>query len=101
MECLFSWGLLARNRWLFWGVFAQILLFHLVSFSVVGFYYPILMVLLLSVFPLSRFRPDPGPEPIGLLRSLWWAPSRLPTTSFSPSSPFSSSSPASFQATPP
>jgi hypothetical protein len=69
MECLFSWGLLSRVRWIFWGALAQLCLFHLVSFSVVGFYYPLLMFLLLTVFPLTRFL-ESAEEPESLLGSL-------------------------------
>jgi hypothetical protein len=46
--------LLLRNRWLFWGAYLQLIIFHVSSFWVVGFFYPILMFLVLSLFPLSR-----------------------------------------------
>ena len=69
LECLFSWGMLSRVRWIYWGTLAQLCLFHLVSFSVVGFYYPLLMYLLLTIFPLTYFLTgDRGPE--NLLGSL-------------------------------
>lgn len=69
LECVLVWGMLSRRSWLFWTTFFQLCLFHLVSFPVVGFYYPLLMYLLLSIFPLTFFigRVD---EPPSLIRSL-------------------------------
>lgn len=39
-------------RWLRWLTLGQLGLFHLLSYGVVGFYYPLLTVGLLSIFPL-------------------------------------------------
>lgn len=54
LECVLVFGVLARQSWLFWTTFAQLLLFHVSSFWVVGFFYPILMFLFLSILPLAR-----------------------------------------------
>lgn len=59
MELLVAWGLLARRSWIFWGAFAQVALFHVMSWAVVGFFYPVLMFLLLSIFALDRLFPRP------------------------------------------
>jgi hypothetical protein len=55
LELCIAPALLANRGWLFWPAFLQILLFHVGSFWVVGFFYPILMFLLLAIFPLVRF----------------------------------------------
>jgi len=62
LEILAGFGLFSRRPLLFWGTLLQLGLFHAVSFSVVGFFYPILMALLLSLFWLSRRWPEPMVE---------------------------------------
>jgi hypothetical protein len=57
LEAGMSWGLLARSGWIFWGALAQFYLFHAVSWQQVGFYFPMVMFLLLSLFPLIRLGP--------------------------------------------
>lgn len=52
-----SWGLLAGPGWIFWGALAQFYLFHAVSWQQVGFYFPMVMFLLLGVFALIRLGP--------------------------------------------
>jgi hypothetical protein len=54
LELVVVWGLWARSRWLFWPALAQLFLFHALSYSVVNFFYPLLMLGLLSIFPLCR-----------------------------------------------
>ena len=54
LELIVAFGLMARNRWIFWSSIAQFYLFHIASFWVVGFFYPIEMFLLLSFMPLNR-----------------------------------------------
>jgi hypothetical protein len=54
LELVVVWWLWARSRWLFWSALAQLFLFHALSYSVVNFFYPILMLGLLSLFPLCR-----------------------------------------------
>lgn len=52
LELVLVWGLLSRDHRIRWASYAQLLLFHLVSWKVVGFFYPLLMLGLTSVFPL-------------------------------------------------
>jgi hypothetical protein len=54
LELVVAWGLLAKQRVLFWPAFAQIILFHISSWWVVGFFYPVLMFLILAALPLFR-----------------------------------------------
>ncbi|MEZ5312939.1 MAG: hypothetical protein R2862_04400 [Thermoanaerobaculia bacterium] len=64
LEILFSWGVLARRGVVFWFSFLQLVWFHVVSWGVVGFFYPMLMFGILTVFPLMRwFAPPAGSEP--------------------------------------
>ena len=69
LECLLVWGMLSRRRWVYWTTFLQLCLFHLVSFPVVGFFYPVLMYLFLTIFPLTYFLKSDLEAP-SLLRSL-------------------------------
>jgi len=69
MELGISWGLLASRAWVFWAALAQIVLFHVMSWAIVDFFYPLLMFLLLSIYPLVRLWP-PG-DRRGLLAPLW------------------------------
>ena len=55
LELVLIFGLLSRRPWLFWATLAQLALFHLTSWSIVGFYYPLLMVCILSIFVLDRY----------------------------------------------
>ncbi len=54
LELGIVFGLLARHCVLFWASFSQVLLFHVASFWVVGWFYPCLMFALLAIFPLAR-----------------------------------------------
>ena len=54
LETILVFGLLARRPWVFWGTLGQLALFHLMSWPIVGFFYPSLMFVLLTIFPLSR-----------------------------------------------
>ena len=69
LELGVAWGLLARRAWIFWAAFAQFLVFHALSWQVVGFFYPLLMFAILAIFPLSR-RVEPRDPPEGLLAAL-------------------------------
>ncbi len=62
LELGLVWGLLARRAVLFWGALGQLALFHLLSWQVVGFFYPILMFGILAVFPLCRLLAGPAPR---------------------------------------
>jgi hypothetical protein len=68
LELGVSWGLLASNRWVFWGALFQLLVFHAVSWQQVGFFFPTVMLLLLTIFPLARLIPGGEPEPSLLSR---------------------------------
>lgn len=80
LELFISWGLLARRHWIFWGALAQFFVFHLVSWAVVGFFYPLLMFLILSIYPLCRLtQADEVGESSGMLARLWRGRERWPT----------------------
>jgi hypothetical protein len=70
MELVIAWGLLAARRWIFWGTLAQLALFHVMSWPVVGFFYPVLMFMLLTLVLLDRLWPSASSRP-GLLEPLW------------------------------
>lgn len=81
LECLLVWGMLSRRRWVYWTTFLQLCLFHLVSFPVVGFFYPVLMYLLLTIFPLTYFLKS-GAEARSLFPSLFGGREPLATYLF-------------------
>ena len=58
LEMVFVWALVQPRKWLFWAVFAQFVLFHAMSWSIVHFYYPVLMAGIISIFPLCRLLPN-------------------------------------------
>lgn len=62
LELGVAWGLLARRGWLFWPAFAQLVVFHVFSWPVVSFFYPLLMFALLSIYPMMRAWPRPTPR---------------------------------------
>src|SRR2546422_6563672 len=70
LELVVTWGLLAKRAWVFWPAVVQFLIFHALSWQVVGFFYPLLMFAILTIFPLSRLV-DSRDSPDGLLASLW------------------------------
>jgi hypothetical protein len=63
LEIVLVLGVFARSPWIFWTTFGQLLLFHVVSWSVVGWFYPVLMFAILSILPLARLRPIATPSP--------------------------------------
>jgi len=68
LEMVFVWALVQPRKWLFWAVFAQFVLFHVMSWSIVGFFYPVLMAGIISLFPLCRLIPaEPGNDLSDLL----------------------------------
>src|SRR5262249_9347762 len=67
LELVLAWGLLARDRRIFWPVWAQLVAFHLISAPIVGFFYPILMAFFLAYFAAARFdAPLAGPRRAGI-----------------------------------
>jgi hypothetical protein len=83
LELVVSWGLLARRGWIFWGALGQLVVFHVFSWPVVGFFYPLLMFAILSIYPMARVMPPPArssdPVDAGLFTSLWRGRERWPT----------------------
>jgi hypothetical protein len=56
LELVLLWGLFSPSpRWR-WAVYAQLLLFHAVSWKVVGYFYPLLMLGLTAIYPLVWLR---------------------------------------------
>jgi len=55
LESCIVFGTLAKNKYIFWAAVFQLYLFHIISWPLVGFFYPLLMFSLLMVFPLARF----------------------------------------------
>lgn len=65
LELLLVWGLFAPSPRVRWGVYGQLILFHAVSWKVVGYFYPLLMLGVTSVYPIVwQVAPD---------RTLTWA----------------------------
>ncbi|KHD87882.1 MAG: hypothetical protein OM95_12755 [Bdellovibrio sp. ArHS] len=52
LECIFVFGLFSENKWIRGLVFLQFVLFHAFSWHVVGYFYPMTMLLLLGIFVL-------------------------------------------------
>ena len=57
LEMILIWGIFARRAWIFWVTFVQLLVFHIFSWPIVGFFYPMTMFCLLVVYPLDRLFP--------------------------------------------
>ncbi|WP_374028938.1 hypothetical protein [Bdellovibrio bacteriovorus] len=52
LECILVFGLFSANRWIRWSVLVQFVLFHIFSWHIVGYFYPLTMFLLLGIFVL-------------------------------------------------
>jgi hypothetical protein len=52
LEMVFVWGLFSERRGVRVLVYAQLLVFHAVSWSVVGYFYPLVMFALTAIYPL-------------------------------------------------
>jgi hypothetical protein len=59
LEMILVWGLYARRNWVFYGTLGQLVLFHLTSWPIVGFFYPTLMFCILAILPLTRLLHPP------------------------------------------
>jgi hypothetical protein len=59
LELVIVFGILSRRSWLFWFSFSQLLLFQISSFWVVGWFYPIVMFLILLILILVRLLDAP------------------------------------------
>ncbi len=53
LETLMVWLLWSKRRWLRFAGLAQLVLFHAVSWYWVGYFYPLIMASLLSIYPLG------------------------------------------------
>jgi hypothetical protein len=69
MECLAVFGLLSTKPILFWSTLGQLVLFHIASIWVVGWFYPVLMFLTLSIFPVARLTQRLGEHGMRLSRA--------------------------------
>lgn len=58
LELILIWGIISQRAWLRWLTLAQLAAFHAFSWQVVGFFYPMIMACLLSLFPLMWLRPQ-------------------------------------------
>lgn len=58
LEIIVVWGLIARRAMLFWSSFLQFVLFHIISWWVVSYFYPLLMFAILSIFVIERLLDD-------------------------------------------
>jgi hypothetical protein len=52
LELGLVWALFATSRRWRWAVYGQLVLFHAVSWKVVGYFYPLLMLAVTSIYPL-------------------------------------------------
>lgn len=72
LELCVSWALLSKRRWLFWGAFAQFAAFHVMSFAVIEYSYPLLMLGVLWLFVADRRWPEPpGPRSKRTRAAVW------------------------------
>lgn len=62
LELAFVWLLLRKEEFLFYFSFIQLCFFHAFSWTIVGFFYPLIMTCILSIFLLNRIWPDPSLE---------------------------------------
>lgn len=69
LELVLVFGLLSRNRYILFGTLAQLVMFHVYSWHIVGYFYPCIMFCLLAIYPLARLRRED--EPRRLSRGSW------------------------------
>jgi hypothetical protein len=69
LEMVFVWGLFSSSPKWRWGVYAQLLVFHAVSWRVVGYFYPLLMFGLTAIYPLVWLRAPGDTLTLGSLRA--------------------------------
>jgi len=69
LELVLVLGLLSRHRLVLFGTLAQLLIFHLYSWHIVGYFYPCIMFCLLGIFPLCYLTREDAPR--RLSRSGW------------------------------
>nr|BFD63839.1 hypothetical protein BdHM001_25200 [Bdellovibrio sp. HM001] len=59
LECILVLGLFSSKAWLRHVVLFQFILFHIFSWHIVGYFYPLTMFLLLAIFLLPAFCKEP------------------------------------------
>lgn len=83
LEAVLVWGVLSHRKALHWPAFAQLCVFHVVSWPVVGFFYPLLMLGLLAIFPLCwLLDAERHGEPRNLLGELFGGRARASAYAF-------------------
>ena len=60
LETMLVFGLYSRRNSVFLATLGQLVLFHIFSWPIVGFWYPMLMFCLLSILPLTRVLHPPA-----------------------------------------
>lgn len=55
LELVFVFGLLSKHKWIFRFTLLQFIAFHIFSWHIVGFFYPMVMFCLLSIFVLEEY----------------------------------------------
>jgi|GEM_PF-642239 len=55
LELVLVWGLLSRRSFFFWSTWAQLLVFHIFSWHIVGYFYPGVMFAMLTLPLLDRW----------------------------------------------
>lgn len=55
LELVFVFGLLSSNKYIRWAALGQFIAFHIFSWHIVGFFYPMVMFSLLSIFIIDEF----------------------------------------------
>lgn len=60
LELVLVFGLLSSKKWLRWLTLLQLLAFHAFSWHIVGFFYPLVMFSLLSLFFIDEYREFKG-----------------------------------------
>lgn len=58
VEILGSWFLLSKNKVIFYSTFSMVILSHIISWSIVVFFFPTIMFCLLSIFILDKIYPQ-------------------------------------------
>ncbi len=58
MELVLVWGLFSKRPVVFWLTFTNLIIFHLFSWPIVHFFYPLLMFCILSIYVLCKVWPS-------------------------------------------
>lgn len=99
LEMIVAWWLLARSSWLRYGALASFVLFHLISWRWVGFYFPVVMLGLLTIYPLTwKECPSAGALESGSWPRAWSARAVLATFALLQIPPFFATADAALDA---